>query len=213
MSGIQHFCYCKRQWALINIEQVWEDDARTTSGSIFHTKSDDPLKTEARGDTISSRAIPASSSTLGLSGRCDVVEFIRDPNGVEIGTRSGTYSIVPIEYKVGGRKSKHCDALQLCAEAMALEETFGCSIRQAYLFYGSERRRLEVIIDDDLRVETTKLAEEMHEMFRASFVPKPMNDKRCERCSLIDLCLPTAVKKKDVTRYIEKMRYKDEEAP
>lgn len=205
MSGIQHFCYCERQWALIHIDQVWADDSRTVSGDIFHKRPDDGSR-ERRGDTLILRGVRVSSSELGLSGICDVVELKKDLDGVEIKDMEGRYSIMPVEYKVGGHKVDDCDRVQLCAEAMALEESLGTAIESGCLFYGKERRREVVTIGDDLRRKTRTLSEEMHRRYGSGSIPIAEYGQKCKKCSLLDLCFPSIGNKRtSVTDYLRKM--------
>jgi len=204
LSGIQHFCFCRRQWALIHIEQLWEDDDRTMSGNIFHDKADEVSK-EARKDTVIKRAVRASSSSLGLSGRCDVVEFIRDPNGHEVDGLKGLFRIIPIEYKVGSRKSEDWDRIQLCAEAIAMEESLHTVIEEGHLFYGKERRREVVPICDELRQDTIAIAADMHRLYEQRMLPKAEPTPYCNKCSLATICLPNLHDHESVDTYLSRM--------
>lgn len=204
LSGIQHFCFCRRQWALIHLEQVWEDDDRTASGTIFHERVDEVSK-ESRGDLVVRRAVRVSSPTLGVSGRCDVVEFIRDPGGHSVDGMEGRFRVRPVEYKVGHRKSDDCDRMQLCAEAIALEESLHTTVEEGALFYGKERRREIVPIDNDLRTRTYGIAEEMHGMFSEHLLPEAVKTSHCRRCSLSNLCLPGIGRSSRVDRYMTRM--------
>ena len=121
LSGIQHFCFCRRQWALIHLEQQWAENIRTVDGEIFHKNAHDKERHETRENQIIVRGMPVSSATLGISGECDVVEFHRSETGVSIHGKVGTYDIIPIEYKRGEAKKEDCDRLQLAAQAMCLE--------------------------------------------------------------------------------------------
>ncbi|KUE74392.1 hypothetical protein AUQ37_04660 [Candidatus Methanomethylophilus sp. 1R26] len=205
MSGIQHFCFCRRQWALINLEQSWEDDARTTAGQIFHEVADDPTIKEKRGDLIIARAVPVSSSSLGLTGKCDVVEFRRSDDGVPVGIHEGSYKIIPVEYKVGHRKQEEWDEVQLCAEAIALEETFGARIEFGQLFYGEERRRKTVEMSKDLRRKTELLAEDMHSAMSYGKIPEAEPSAMCRKCSLQNICMPEALGHSDSEDYLQRM--------
>jgi CRISPR-associated exonuclease Cas4 len=145
-----------------------------------------------------------SSSILGLSGICDVVEFIRDDDGVEIPELHGRFKIFPIEYKVGHKKAKDWDNVQLCAEVMALEESFGIKILKGAIFYGEEKRRAVIEITDDLRQKAVHLAEEMHYMLAAGKMPKIEFKPQCRRCSLFDICMPPNVRSQNVKEYINR---------
>ncbi|MBR4504100.1 MAG: CRISPR-associated protein Cas4 [Candidatus Methanomethylophilaceae archaeon] len=201
LSGIQHFSYCRRQWYLIHVLQAWADDERTVSGDLFHRTADDLFKKERRGDVVVSRSIPVSSSSLGVSGRCDVVEFRKDPSGVIVPQIGFKCSITPVEYKVGRKKAGKWDEAQLCAEAICLEETFGTTINSAFLYYGLEKRRTEVMLSDELRAYTRDIAREMHEAYDEKQLINPEYNKDCKKCSLMDLCMPSLTK--DVDAYIE----------
>lgn len=204
LSGIQHFCFCKRQWALIHMEQLWEDDSRTASGNVFHERVDEQSK-EKRGDVITLRAVRVSSPSLGLSGRCDVVELHRIPDGVSVTGFDGLFSLVPVEYKVGRRKNGDWDRVQLCAEAISLEESFHTIVSEGALFYGLERRREIVTIDDTLRNKTAELAAEMHSMFESGIIPPAEITPSCKRCSLSEICMPKVDTATDVNDYIKRM--------
>ena len=201
LSGIQHFCFCKRQWALIHLEQMWTDDARTASGDVFHEKVDQQTK-ETRGGMIMARAVAVSSPSLGLSGRCDVVEFIESPNGHEVEGMTGLYLTRPIEYKIGRRKKDDWDRIQLCAEAIALEESLNTRVDTGFLFYGMERRREEVTITESLRMTTKSIADEMHRMYKAGLLPPAEQKPACKKCSLQNDCMPEASHNKSVSDYI-----------
>jgi CRISPR-associated exonuclease Cas4 len=205
MSGIQHFCFCKRQWALIHVEQSWEDSARTKEGDILHKNADDPFYFEKRGNTLISRAIPVRSLRLGLSGICDVVEFVKSEDGTAIKNRNGRYTVCPIEYKVGAPKQNDADAVQLCAQAMALEEMLNTDIQAACMYYEKTRRRLDVEIDDRLREETQDLADEMHKIMRYGKTPMAVRTNACAACSLLDLCVPKLSEAMSIHAYMTEM--------
>lgn len=201
LSGIQHYCYCNRQWALIHMEQVWTDDSRTSAGNIFHQKVDDG-GLEKRGNKWVARSIRVSSPTLGLSGICDVLELdVETTSTHDLRIKS----IIPVEYKVGGKKPFDCDNIQLCAQAMCLEETLNTHISKGYIFYGKNRRRFEVILDDKLRSKTCEAASAMHETFESGRLPMPITNQRCKRCSLANDCLPEVYFDTDVSEYIKRM--------
>ena len=187
------------------MDLVWADDARTASGNIFHERSDGGSH-ERRGDTLTLRGVRVSSSELELSGVCDVVELKNAPNGIVIDGMDGHYTIVPVEYKVGRRKTDDCDRVQLCAEAMALEESMGTTIETGYLYYGKERRREMVMVDEGLRQKTRDLSEQMHRMYDSGITPSSEYSPKCKGCSLFDLCSPSIGKERgSVSKYLEKM--------
>ncbi|MGN0700188.1 MAG: CRISPR-associated protein Cas4 [Oscillospiraceae bacterium] len=209
LSGIQHFVFCRRQWALIHLEQQWAENFRTADGRIMHKNAHDSEKTEKRGDLIITRGMAVSSAELGLSGECDVVEFRQDKNGIELFGREGRYSAAPVEYKRGEPKESPCDTVQLAAQAMCLEEMLCCRIPVGYLYYGETRHRLKVEIDDELRAAVRTAAAEMHELYRRGHTPKVKRTKACNACSLKDICLPSMLSAKSAREYISEMLGED----
>lgn len=203
LSGIQHFVFCRRQWALIHIEQEWQDNLRTVEGNILHEKAHGEPLYEKRGDLLIIRGLPISSRQLGLSGACDVVEFHRDEQGITLSGRMGRYLPVPVEYKRGEPKTDLSDMMQLCAQGMCLEEMLACSISKGYLYYGETRHRIEAEFDAELRREVISTIEEMHEMYRRRLTPKVKTGSFCRACSLRDLCLPKLCKIRPVAQYID----------
>jgi len=206
LAGIQHFCFCRRQWALIHLEQAWEDNVRTKEGDMLHMNVDDPFFVEKRGDVITSRSVPVHSHALGLSGICDMVEFKESPLGTSIYGRRGKYMPCPVEYKVGSPKQNMSDLMQLCAQAMSLEEMFNVDISTAFIYYARPKKRMLVEITKNLREDTVLLSKEMHDSFRAGITPKANRTKVCKECSLYDVCLPDLSEKLSVTDYFNKMK-------
>lgn len=203
LSGIQHFSFCRRQWALIHVENQWHENELTVSGHLVHEKVHNSSLTEKRGDTIIVRAMPIKSDYLGVSGECDAVEFTQSENGIHLHGRSGLWSMIPIEYKNGRSKTNDCDRLQAAAQAMCLEEMFGCPVTTAALFYHETRAREYITITSDMRENVKRAFTEMHELYRHKHTPKVRSSPQCSRCSLSDLCLPTLLKqRKDATSYI-----------
>ncbi|MCX4320693.1 CRISPR-associated protein Cas4 [Roseburia sp. 1XD42-69] len=207
LSGIQHFAFCKRQWAMIHIEQQWAENYRTTAGEIMHKKAHDESAFEKRGNLLTVRGLRISSRSLGLSGQCDVVEFHQDENGIDLFGYEGKWNIVPVEYKRGTVKENNADELQLCAQAVCLEEMFQMDIPEGFLYYGENRRRHQVEFTSELRSEVERTADKMHEMFRRGHTPGAKPSKQCKSCSLENLCLPKLQKSGDVRKYIEKNIY------
>lgn len=203
LSGIQHFAFCRRQWALIHIEQQWQENLRTVEGNILHEKAHDDGFSEKRGDIIISRGMAVFSRTLGVSGVCDIVELHRCADGVTIFGRDGLYKPVPVEYKRGKPKENEADILQLCGQAMCLEEMLLCEIKEAYMFYGETRHRLKVVLDTDLRERVRDTLHEMHELYNRRHTPKAKSSKSCKACSLADICLPRLCKNPSVSKYIK----------
>lgn len=203
LSGLQHFIFCRRQWALIHIEQQWEDNYRTTDGQIFHKKAHDETFLEKRGDTLIARGLRISSRCLGVSGQCDVVEFHRKENGISLNKYDGLWEIYPIEYKRGSPKENDADILQLCAQAICLEEMFAAKIMEGALYYGENRRRQIVCFDDEIREKVYGSLEEMHGLYQKGYTPKVKTNKKCRNCSLKDLCLPKIQSNVNVKGYIK----------
>jgi len=200
LSGIQHFCFCKRQWALIHVEQQWAENLRTTEGHIVHERVDDPFFNESRGDVVISRAFPLVSYSLGLTGIADVIEYTRSNAGIPISDHDGRWLIKPIEYKRGKPKIDERDEVQLCAQVMCLEEMFSVRIDEADFYYNEIRRRQHLKITDELRRHVIALADEMHTVFRNGTTPDAESGKRCALCSLVDICIPNLTKKKRLVR-------------
>lgn len=190
ISEIQHFAFCRRQWALIHIEQQWKDNLWTTEGEIMHKRVHDSSLSESRGDKLIIRGMRVKSENLCCAGVCDVVEFIRNDNGVELNGRKGKWIPRPVEYKRGKPKEGHEDELQLCAQAICLEEMLICSILEGDLFYGEPHRRTTVRFTESLREEVKKLFNEMNELYKRGNTPKVKLQKRCRSCSLYDICVP-----------------------
>ena len=145
LSGIQHFAFCRRQWALIHVEQQWAENARTVDGGIFHQRAHDGEQFESRGDVLIARGLRIFSHKLNVIGVCDVVEFHRDPLGITLTGREGKWRVYPVEYKRGEPKDNDADRLQLCGQAMCLEEILACQFRKVACFtvkFGGERRLL-----------------------------------------------------------------------
>lgn len=202
ISGIQHFVFCRRQWALIHIEKQWEENFRTMDGAIMHKHAHDSSFREKRGNLIITRSMPVSSPSLGLSGECDVVEFKKSAEGISIAGEEGKYQVVPVEYKRGSPKQNLSDTLQLAAQAMCLEDMLCCRITEGYLYYGETRHRLRIEIDDTLREKLKTVVDEMHDLFSRGYTPKAKRSKSCNACSLKNICLPQMDKKKSVSAYI-----------
>ncbi len=204
LSGLQHFSFCRRQWALIHIEQQWLENLRTADGRILHEKAHDSAAREKRGDLIVTRDLRIHSPTLGISGSCDVVEFRRGTEGTPLPGQSGLWQPYPVEYKRGAPKLTDADTLQLCAQAMCLEEMFCCDIPEGAVFYGEIRRREVVDLDKELRSRVRELLSQMHDLYRRSHTPKAKPSKGCNACSLKEICIPKLVRKSSVLDYLRK---------
>ncbi|MDD2227649.1 MAG: CRISPR-associated protein Cas4 [Clostridia bacterium] len=204
LSGIQHFSLCKRQWALIHIENKWTDNWRTIDGTIMHERVHDSSLNEKRGDVITMRALRVVSHTLKVAGECDAVEFIRNGSGIELFGYADKYIPFPVEYKRGKAKSIDADKMQLCAQAICLEEMLACSIKNGALFYGEPHRRVEVEFTQDLRNKVADATKEMHEFIKRGYTPRATKCEYCNQCSLKDDCIPAIGKKQSINNYIKK---------
>lgn len=202
MSGIQHFAFCRRQWALAYLEQQWQENQRTAEGRLDHNRCHDDSLTEKRGDTLIVRGMRVISRRLKLTGNCDVVEFHASPDGVPLQGREGRWLPTPIEYKHGAPKESDADRLQLCAQAMALEEMLVCEVPAGALYYAETRRREVVPLTPELRVKTQAAADEMNRYFARGYTPKSKPGKHCNACSLKELCLPVLYQRADPAAYL-----------
>lgn len=202
LSGLQHFQFCRRQWALIHIEDQWAENFRTVDGGLMHEKAHDTALRESRGGLLTVRGLAIHSSRLGVSGQCDVVEFRADPGGVPLPGREGLWLPYPVEYKRGRPKENRADELQLCGQAMCLEEMLCCAVPEGALYYGESRRRLAVQFTPELRGLVQSRLSEMHEFYQRRCTPKVRPSKSCNACSLKDLCLPKLLRGRSVADYL-----------
>lgn len=207
LSGIQHFAFCPRQFALIHIERAWSENLLTFEGRAMHDRADDPFFFESRGAVLITRSVPLLSRTLGLAGVADVVEFHlwEGVSGVTLEGRDGRWRPFPVEYKHGQVKPDDRDMVQLCAQAICLEEMLCTVVPEGSLFYGKTRRRQVVDIDQALRDRVSDLALQMHSLYDSGHTPPPIRTKACDRCSLESLCLPRVSAVKNVQRYVRAM--------
>jgi len=195
ISGLQHLAFCPRQWALIHLEQVWVENVRTAEGRLLHERADLPGESR-RASVRTVRGMWLRSERLHLTGRADIVEFRTDPEDL----RTVPY---PVEYKRGKSKPNDCDTVQLCAQALCLEEMLGVSIERGAIFYGDPRRRLEIDFTPEIRTRTEELAATMHRLYRNRETPAAVPGPYCRSCSLVDVCLPQATSHDDdATRWV-----------
>lgn len=180
MSALEHTSYCPRQCALIHVESVWDENVFTLRGSSAHQRADEPTTRHEGGKRIE-RGLPIWSEKLGLQGKADVVEF--DNEGRPY----------PVEYKSGSSRFGKHEAIQLCAQAMCLEEMFGVPVPLGALYWVASRKRMEVALNEELRERTMGCIEETRRVLGATRLPDPVNDARCPKCSLLDACLPSAI--------------------
>jgi len=197
LSAVQHFVYCPRQCALIHLERVWDENLFTAEGRVAHERVHAGGR-EARGTVRRELGLALRSLALGLAGQADVVEFHRE---------GGAWRPFPVEHKRGRPKAGDCDRVQLCAQAMCLEEMLGTEVPAGALFYGATRRRQDVAFDPDLRRETEEAARALHELFAAGETPRAEYSKaRCGRCSLLSRCLPGTISRRQPVRdYLARM--------
>ena len=204
LSGLQHFAFCRRQWALIHLEQQWQENLRTVEGDLLHRRAHDASLRQKRGELLILNSLPVVSATLGLSGQCDVVEFRASPEGISLHGEDGLWLPFPVEYKRGRPKGHQADELQLCAQAICLEEMLCCDIPEGALYYGEPRRRTPVLFSPQLRQQVRSYAEEMHQYYRRGYTPKATPKPSCRACSLNDLCLPQLIRRETVSGYLKK---------
>lgn len=193
LSGIQHIAFCPRQWALIHIENQWQENVLTLEGRFIHERADDPYVVEKRKDLIVSRAVNIASYKLGLYGVADVVEFWQTEssvNAVTVPKRRGNWRPRVVEYKRGKPKYMDCDKVQLCAQALCLEEMHGIRLEEGDIFYNAIKHRENVKFSESLRQKTKALALQMHNFFKAGITPPPVIGKACKSCSLKEICMP-----------------------
>ena len=202
LSGIQHFAFCRRQWALIHLEQVWKDNLLTAQGDILHQRAHGGDVRERRGDSIIVRGLAVRSCALGLAGVCDVVEFHRCDAGCSLFGEEGLWSAVPVEYKRGRSKENDADRLQLCAQALCLEEMIGADVPRGFLFYGESRRRELVEFSEVLRGKVVDMSAQMHDLYRRRSTPNVKPFSACRSCSLAEACLPRLSKVSTVKNYL-----------
>ncbi len=202
LSGIQHYVFCKRQWALIHVEQQWQENIHTVEGNLLHKKVHDSFSYEKRGDVLTVRGLRIHSRQLGFSGECDVVEFHEDSAGIALFSHQGHYRPYPVEYKKGGPKMIDADYLQMAAQAMCLEEMFCVPVLEGAIYYGEIRRREVVLVDRELRDKVKKIADDMHRMYMRKYTPKIRWTKSCNACSLKEICMPRLGKTVSAGAYI-----------
>ena len=192
LSGLQHYLFCERQCALIHTENAWGENIFTAEGRQLHEKAHEPGIERRKGLKIA-RELSLKSLRLGLSGKADIVEFYREGK---------IWRPFPVEYKRGKPKKNRCDEVQLCAQAMCLEEMLDVEIPCGAIFYGKTRRRLDVEIDIALRVLTTETAAAYHRLVESGITPVAEYSKRCESCSLKFICQPKGTAHRSVARYL-----------
>ena len=213
LSGIQHYRFCPRQWALIHLEQRWDDNRLTVEGQLQHKRVDDPFYRQKCGNNISLRSVNLASYELGLYGISDVIELIssRDElNSIQHPKYPGRWLPVPIEYKHGKPKQNKIDEVQLAAQIMCLEEMYSIHLDYGALFYWETRHRIDIEISPELRQIVRRSAKEMHVLFQMRRIPKASVGKHCQLCSLQNICLPEIEKCTTVKTYLNKYLMNEE---
>jgi len=197
LSGLQHLLFCERQCALIHIEQSWAENRFTAEGRVLHERVHKEDR-KSKGAIRVEYSMSLRSLRLGLIGKADVVEFHRISN--QTGKK---WTPFPVEYKRGKPKKDNSDKVQLCAQALCLKEMLGVAVPSGALFYGKTRHRKDILFDDELRSETEETASRFHRLFEKGITPKAVYTKRCDSCSMKNLCLPKTVNKaKSIERYL-----------
>ena len=212
LSGIQHYVFCPRQWALIHIEMKWEDNRLTTEGNLLHENVDNPFYRQKNGSLITLRSVRISSSELGLSGIIDAMELLPTDSpdkAITHGRYPGYWKPFVVEYKRGREKPDRRDEVQLAAQIMCLEEMYGISIQEGAFFYGEPRQRHRVVISEELREFTRKCAEEMHTLFALGKTPVAVRKPHCRSCSLANECMPRLTSCRRASDYNHSMLYED----
>lgn len=204
ISGLEHFAFCRRQWALIHIEQQWVENSRTVDGAILHEKAHNYDLKEKRGELMIIRGAKVFSANLGISGECDVLEFHKSETGISLYGCEGLWQPYPVEYKRGAPTESDRNAVQLCAQAMCLEEMLCCEITEGALFYGETRRREIMQFTDELRQKIKEYLKEMRDYYQKGYTPKVKMGKGCNACSLKEICVPKLTKTKSVKTYLQK---------
>lgn len=204
LSGLQHFAFCRRQWALIHIEQQWQENIRTVEGQLMHRKAHQENSFELRDGVLTARGLRICSQRLHVTGACDIVEFHPDPAGISLPGHPGAWHPYPVEYKRGAPKPNDADELQLCAQAMCLEEMLLCSILEGSLYYGETRRRHLVVFTDELRSRVEALLKEMQSYMDRGYTPRVKPAKGCNACSLKEICLPGLERAGSAQAYLKK---------
>lgn len=213
ISGIQHFVYCRRQWALVHVEDKWIENYFTADGRVIHNRVHQQGIQDIRNGVLTIRGLNVSSAKYGISGTCDAVEFLPVNDGITLHGRDGLWKPLPVEYKRGKSKINNCDRLQVTAQAVCLEEMFSCVIDYGFIFYKETRRREKVEITAEMRDELTKALEEMHSYYRRGYTPRVKPSKKCEKCSLSSECMPSLLRSEEnVDAYIRRHMEESENA-
>lgn len=207
ISGLQHLLFCERRAALVLLEGIWGENASTVEGHILHEKAHD-TESETRRNTRIARGLRLRSLETGLTGKADVVEFRRISNvgldGIPLIGQQGFWRPYPVEYKKGRLRREEGYEVQLCAQALCLEEMLGTVVPSGAIFYGMPKRRLEVVFDAHLRKKTLAAAKRLHELAEKGKTPSAEYGRKCKSCSLFDYCMPKiSGRQKKVKNYMD----------
>ena len=215
ISALQHLSFCERQWGLIYLEQAWAENQLTVQGDLMHNRADEP-ETEIRLNLRITRGLRLRSLKLGIVGRADVIEFYRvkkPANSVVLEGAAGRWTPLIVEYKRGRPKIGREDEVQLCAQAMCLEEMLETSLTRSTFFYGLPRRRYDVVLDEELRANTESMIQRLHQLTNQGKTPVAEYSKKCRACSLVEICLPRVTgKQNNIKQYLQKVISEQEEA-
>lgn len=200
ISSLKQFMYCKRRFALMYINCDWGENYKIAEGDLLHKRVDDPYFNEKRGDIHISRSVPIFSESLHLYGVADIIEFIKDENGIELPNKKDRWRINLVEYKNGKPEKSNADNFQLCAQALCLEEMFQTSIESGDIFYGKIKRRVKVELTDCLKAQVRMQVENMKRFLATQKIPIKDDAQNCSLCSLVDVCIPSAFGKQKKVR-------------
>jgi CRISPR-associated exonuclease Cas4 len=206
LSGLQHLTFCERRWALIHLERQWEENLFTAEGELLHEKAHS-AEIESRPEVLVRRTLALHSFRLGLSGQADAIEFLPcapEQRGIAMPRRKGLWRPYPIEYKRGRDRDGSAYRVQLCAQALCLEEMLDTPVERGAIFDGRARRRAEVEFDAALRDQVERAAARMHAIRKSRRTPPPVYEKKCEACSLKPVCLPTVAGPASAARYLRR---------
>lgn len=210
ISEIQHFSFCRRQWALIHIEQQWSDNYLTTAGTLMHDRVHTHGLKDSREGVITVRGMRVKSAVLGISGECDAIEFYPSDDGIHLHGKDGLWDPCPVEYKHGRQKTEDFDRLQLAAQALCIEEMFSHPVKQGFIYYQATRHRETVFITSELKKQLENMISEMHKYAKDGYTPKVKGSDKCKSCSLYDVCIPKLADKTEnpinyVKRHLEEL--------
>lgn len=212
LSGVQHYVFCPRQWALIHMDQQWAENVLTTEGHILHKNVDNPAYRQKLNDRITLRSVHIASKELGLYGITDAIELQPTEEEVNCITHpkfTGCFIPYPVEYKHGHHKTDECDTMQLVCQVMCLEEMYNITIPKAALFYWEVRQREEIEITEELRSQARFYATDMHRVFKSQTLPLASEGPKCRRCSLKDICMPNIQNMQTVATYLKNNLYEE----